>query len=256
MGYGWIRISKKFPNISPHTICSWIYFGRVPDRRFCLRPNLALSPSLSYILGVLLGDGFVYKHTVNRRKGRHDQCYTVALVTKDYEFAEKFAYALREIGLHPCIFQVKMKRKNPNWSDVWRIEATSVVLYKWFKNLNPSQIKQIARAYPADFIRGFYDSDGCLSQDKYITMHKSNKFLIELIRSLLCGFGFKTKIRIDQRQGRLPVYCIRILGGIKASKKFCELIQPSIPRKRNLSRKWSKEKNKYVSFPAESQKQG
>lgn len=62
------------------------------------QPKLTPSSSLAYILGVIMGDGYisVYK----RKEGTH---YKIGLNVKEKKFALEFLSELKQIGLNPNI---------------------------------------------------------------------------------------------------------------------------------------------------------
>lgn len=99
---------------------------------------------LSYILGVVAGDGF------------HDNGGTIGLEVKDKEFAEKFMENLTEVGLNPKSKQRGSKRA------VW---ASSQNLLNWILELESQNQKVQWLKEEGDiwkYLEGQYDSDGNL----------------------------------------------------------------------------------------------
>jgi transcriptional regulator with XRE-family HTH domain len=97
--------------------------------------------SLSYILGVIDGDGF------------HDNNGTIGLEVKDSEFAEKFVENLKALGLNPNTGQREGKEA------VW---ASSQVVVAWLQNLQ-NKVDWLSDEGDAwKYIEGQYDSDGNL----------------------------------------------------------------------------------------------
>lgn len=72
------EIAKMF-GVTRSTVYKWIREYNIPydDSRVKIKP----SPELAYVLGVLYGDGCVYR----------GKCYAIILKTKDKPFAETWA---------------------------------------------------------------------------------------------------------------------------------------------------------------------
>ena len=112
------------------------------------------SPYLGYVLGVLRGDGYVSKY--QRARGGYN--YQICLYAKDRDFTEKFAKALKEIGLNPFTFA--------NKRGFHQAVANSADFYEWYKPLDLKQIRKLIEGYEEYFARGFYESEG------HIGIHK------------------------------------------------------------------------------------
>ena len=129
-------ISKQLPvRVPPMTVYYWIT-GKS-------RPNITRikpCPGLGYLTGVLVGD------YARSRKGK-------GLHVKDREFAEYYAERYGEVT------GVKL---NVNSSDdgYWRTYENA----GWLRELWYSGLWRIvAYAYPLEFLKGLYDSEGCIS---------------------------------------------------------------------------------------------
>lgn len=143
--------------------------------------NLQQSPELTYILGVLKGDGSVWYNPANRG-------YVVRLKTSSPFFAQSFASALRQIGLNPSFWFKKY----------WHVDARSKTFYEWFKNLSLEELESSAKKFKVDFIRGFYESEGLMWHNRsggyYLRIWNKNLELLSLVRGLLKELGFNFKI--------------------------------------------------------------
>lgn len=217
-GFGPRSIIKILPN-AKGSIIGWLYLERVPGRRARLEPNLSPSPSLSYILGVLLGDGYV----TQRNKTR-----TIFLTAKDEPFCVAFYEALKEIGLNPNLWQLRTK--------MYRVAACSVAFLDWYRELALQDIGKLVIDYSEDFVRGFYDSEGSLIIWKGkpdIRIFNTNVGILKLVKKTLINLGFETSLLISRKQElkRKTLFSLRILDGKESIKGFCQLIKPSIPRK-------------------------
>ncbi len=185
-----------------------------------IKPDLSISEDISYILGVILGDGWVYnkKHS-----------YSVNLDSIDRVFCEEFKMALKRIGLNPCL--IKKNRK------VWRTTATSKLFYIWYKSLKTKDIKNIALMHPIKFVKGFYESEGCLSLYKEkkhgyryynITIANTQKTLMNLTMKLLNQLNFHPTIhKRNIEPPRKNIWAISIAKQ-KEVPIFLEIIKPCI----------------------------
>lgn len=145
------------------------------------------SSSLAYLLGVLLGDGYVCK--VRKTRGGHT--YLMGLCVKDRIFAEKFAKTLSKIRLNPYIHTEKR--------GFHRVRATSVDFYEWYKSLSLEQIRELINGFERQFVCGFYESAGSISLDKsgmlYIQIRNKRRELLSMIQDILDGWGIETRLR-------------------------------------------------------------
>lgn len=211
------RIHKIISHIPRGTIDRWIYTNSTPDYSKN-RPNLAVSPSLAYILGVLYGDGYAFVHSHN---------YHIGLRVKDKEFALAFCTAMNEINLYPSVRFQEGK--------YYRTDVSSKRFFEWFKKLTFGEVEQLITSHEIEFIRGFYDSEGCLSPRSKcktfrIYLANTNLELLYLIQKLLSKFGFKNNIREDGGTFK-KCYGLHLLGGNDEIIRFLQLVQFSIPRK-------------------------
>jgi len=185
-----------------------------------VKPDLSPSKPLSYILGVLLGDGAV------RKKG-------FTLIQNKEEFAESFADAIRSIGLDPKR-RVKEYHNN-HWGrdKMPEVSAFSVNFCEWFRSLNLDKIEDIVterKSFIKAFVRGLYESDGCHSTTTGIT--NTDKDLLEMTRRLIQKIGFSSKIydRKTSWRGNKDIYQLLIRGGEKKEEEFIRKIDPCIKR--------------------------
>jgi intein-encoded DNA endonuclease-like protein len=190
------------------------------DKRF-YKPRLECSPELSYIVGVMLGDGCCQRGKL--------ACW-VALRVRDREFAEAFRDALVKIGLRPR-FDVYSQGGKP----LYFVRAVSKIFYTWWNSLSPDEVREVALRHPADFLRGFYDSEGSWTKDATV-MYNNSLLVIQLVAEALKALGFRYSVgrrRYLTREGREPRvgYRIRILGGMSERRRFVEVVKPTIPRK-------------------------
>lgn len=191
--------------------------------------------SINYILGVLLGDGFLCE-------GKSKGIIGLGIAEKDFKFAESFRDALKDIGLNPLISKIKLKDKNPSLSDQIRVIARSTPFYKWRKSLDINEIEEfIIRdiACMKEFIRGFYESEGTIYRNCWrkqknkgnwlgLRIVNTRKEILDLVNKILLQLGFNFYKHETMKNGK-PYY---YLGIWKRSEitRFIEEINPVIKR--------------------------
>ena len=165
-------------------------------------PNLKPTAEISYILGVLLGDGFLYRNKADRR-------HSISLHAKDKDFVQEF---------HSCLSKVSHRKVSffQRGDGLWVSTVSCKPLFLFLKE-ELENIQSVADKYmPSLLIRGFADSDGgvYLTKRKYqnrtykyviIKLYNTDVSILELMKRLL-----KTQFQIFS--------CIRRGGG---SKKAC-----------------------------------
>jgi len=191
------QIAKKM-DASPMTICRQLHKFGIPTRTdwATIHPNLEPSRALAYILGVLKGDGCVSKF----RGGRTFQ-YQVILQVKSKPFTFAFKTALRKIGLHPKLDQVKQRHPQYKGRRMYRVIGRSIIFYNWYYSLSLEDIENmlLTKTFVKSFIKGFYESEGysLKAKDKHynyfrykIAMYNTDYMLLQLIKKLLQRLGF------------------------------------------------------------------
>jgi len=176
-------------------------------RSFYVHPNLNSSPTLSYVLGVLKGDGFIAR----KRRG-----LVVGLHQEDESFAESFRNALEKLNLNPYQY-------SPPSTNLIRVEANSKKFCKWYKGLG-SGFKEIACEHPKEFLKGFYESEG-LRGESEVAFRNTNKTLLRFVGELIGNLGFD--FTITQKGTWLG-----IRGGAKEWNDFLKEIDPVIRNER------------------------
>jgi transcriptional regulator with XRE-family HTH domain len=139
--------------------------------------NFDKASEISYILGVVDGDGF------------HDNNGTIGLEVKDIEFAEKFMENLTKVGLNPN------SKPSDSKQAVW---ASSQDLLNWIETLDEQNRKIQWLKEQGDiwkYLEGQYDSDGNLhpSGSPRICSYDENEK--KLVAELLNEVGVRTSIQ-------------------------------------------------------------
>lgn len=196
--------------------------------RFVAEPT----PELAYIIGVKLGDGSINRKGYNRR---------IRLQSIDPEFVSEF---------DRCLSAVLNSRRHALWVDKNRreihVEARSVLLYNFLRqppgDLRP-WVEHCRRCISA-FLRGFFDSEGSVSQEGNLTASNTNTQLLKYVQWLLAkGFGIeatglhpKTRKRsMLGRRGRIyyrNADCYEIYVRRTCRNRFLQGIGFTIRRKR------------------------
>ena len=181
-------------------------------------PVLYPSESLVYILGVLVGDGYV---TVSKDNNH----YYVCLQSISKNFVSSFKRALEDIGLHPC----KIYRDSRG---IYHAVAVSKNFVKWYKNLSLAEFKRITDSYQIAFVRGVYESEGSLFFNRQhrkfdITIANSNFETLKMVSNSLSSRGIRNTI---YKRGRtvndLQMYNLRIYQA--EVQRFLYIVKPCI----------------------------
>ncbi|RLF79430.1 DNA endonuclease [Thermococci archaeon] len=245
-GVNYSQIAERIMNekgikISRVTISRWCKGRHNPYNRIKV-VNLEPSPSLAYVTGIYFGDGSVNIHS--------DHKYRLRLKVVDKEFAEAFARALKEIGAKPHMGY----ENNITRSGRWYVESTSKSLYMFLKQPK-EKLFEVAREYPKEFLRGFFDSEGHVYVDKntfrsaYIAAYNYDLDVLDFSRELLSSLSIHSKIRVSKRAGTLVIirgkeysyksnlYELRIYR-IESVRKFATDIGFTIQRKQKKLNEW------------------
>ncbi|RLF90670.1 DNA endonuclease, partial [Thermococci archaeon] len=225
---------KKGVKISKATVMRWCK-GESDPLRKVRRINFE-SPSLAYVVGVHLGDGSVSLDDRYR--------YRIRLKVVDREFAEAFAEALKDIGLRPSLYWENDSSRVGRWV----VEAVSKELYMFLTG-SREKLFEVARRWPVEFLRGFFDSEGSVYVDKKnprigrITIGNSDLEVLELCKELLEKLGISSNIYLVKRVGDISYirgkeyrytkdFYILAIGRIASRKKFAKFVGSTIPKKR------------------------
>jgi len=231
-GLGCRRIARIL-NISKSTTRCWLngYQGKYsnPINAYHGRYT-ALTPSaeLAYIIGALLGDGNL------SARG-----YQIRLEAKDRDFVEKFSSCLTNVLNRDIPYPVW----GPRSDGLYYTSGGSRHLFEFLKQGWKDDFVLVVERYPSDFLRGLFDSEGCVSLrrrfrngqvffDRCITLSNTDVNLLVRTKNLLKKFfDINSSICISSRPRhykvcyRLGIYrCIDIL-------KYARFVGFSIQRK-------------------------
>jgi len=131
-----------------------------------------LTPELSYIIGVYLGDGCVNVGQVLYRN-KKDYCwkYEFSLGAIDKDFVDYTAKCLKKI-LGKDVMVHFQKAKNKKSQDIWRCSVANKDLCEWLKKITRNKQKIPYIIWNANnelkkyFLMGIMDSEGYVEKDK------------------------------------------------------------------------------------------
>jgi len=189
-----------------------------------VRLNLSFetwTEDFAYILGVIYGDGSVFQ--------RKDGNYVIRLHVKDEDFAEAFYQALKRLGLNPY--------KSKPSDGYWQVVGYSKDLALKLQSVIFNEIKEQEDAILVMFIRGLYDSEGCLtirkrknrpSPQSSLRILNTDKPLLNLCKDILLKLGVHACINRQSRKRDYFALCITSPYEIHS---FLRKIDSSIKRK-------------------------
>ncbi|MEM2260800.1 MAG: LAGLIDADG family homing endonuclease [Candidatus Methanomethylicaceae archaeon] len=211
------RIYEKYGEQTSITqISFWINKKHKPFRKinkFDGKP----SRELSYIIGVILGDGC---------KSFTGKNYYLILEAKDKEFPKEFGKCLAKV----------LNRKEPYkpfWNKHekrWRVVGFSILLYKFldkpFEKLKP--YIEYSKETVSAFLQAMFDGEGCIHVNKKryrreLTLHNTNKELLNYVKYLLKKYFDinTTGPHLGEKKGKLRRFPD---GRITKSSKDCYYI--------------------------------
>lgn len=178
---------------------------------------------LSYVIGVLLGDGCVYeshKTQIHWKTGNIAPTYTIELKVKDKSFAQEFAKRL-DLVLHRPENRRFHIFQSP--SGYWRTVVRNRSFGLWWKSLTNSELEDYILAFPSDFLRGVYDSEGNLTKNE-VRIFSTNPDIIHFITKASKQIGFHCRSALFRPKGtemQSPIY-----NGLSKKDLFVTSISP------------------------------
>jgi len=225
-----VRQIAKEQKVGPATIRYHLIKNDVPIQKadkWCKQyPNLETSSELAYILGVLDGDGSVRGY--NR----------IILGTKDFEFAKEFEKALLAIGLRANVIKIDQWIKNlKRQYHGWQCYAYSVVFVNWYNSLTQERKEGIAKQYPKEYLRGFFESEGSYvigpNGDVRVHFSNTNRELLMTVQRLLALLGYESKLYEFKHKSQfigqeVTAYRLNLLGSSEKKHGFVRELKPVI----------------------------
>ncbi|MEM2496739.1 MAG: LAGLIDADG family homing endonuclease [Nitrososphaerota archaeon] len=240
-GLGYRKIKKKIEelyniSLSLSTISRWCRNTRSPynGRRIPSIEFLEPSPELAYVIGVVAGDGWAFK----KRNGRH----IVGARVKDEDFIEEFSRCLGKVlNRDP-----PKPRQEKDGRLVVSVESKTLyeILQKPIDIAKITSFVEHCKECMRGFLRGFFDSEGCVRKDGSIYCFNADIQLLQYVKRILGLLGIRTTgpkiytkketLLFNERMGKTylrkkDVY--RIYIRMRDLLKFHQLVGFTIQRK-------------------------
>ena len=272
-GYGSLRISKILGFKSRSAVEEWINRGRQPyyiskkrikwsnseknkerikNLNYITQPKAVkisaqlrtkrlpesaknLSQELAYILGVLYGDGHI---SIKQRR--------VILSVIDKDFALEFRNTIEKWSSFKSRFytrNIKTNNKIKNRKIQYACYIDSIEANKFLKYFDINLLNNSNNHIKVNFLRGFFDSEGHISNSNEIIIYNSNYNLSIFVSNLLKSLNIKNKIRSTTNLNNLTnkmltMHNIKIL--IDGKESFAKKISSSLKRKQEKLAKFIK----------------
>ncbi|MBU3905277.1 MAG: helix-turn-helix domain-containing protein [Nanoarchaeota archaeon] len=222
---GSYKLGRMFA-VSHRTILNWLIEYNIPIRPREPKINFNQTPTLSYILGVISGDGSVFNYRFNKTLYSK---VNLGVISK--EFALSFNSSLRKIGFNPHMCTYKPKNGNLKYI----VEANSKNFVNWYKQLSSEKLYEIIysdKENMKSFIRGFYESEGTFRPKCCeLRIRNTNKELILLCKNIIEKLSFKTTLTCPETTSTgKPYYSLYITGGRKQQYEFIKQVNPCFKR--------------------------
>ena len=214
------------------TVSVWVRGKHLPQGR-AYRFEAKASPELAYVIGVVAGDG-----SLNVR----EYAYRVRLQATDLEFVQEF---------DRCLYKLLGSKPHNVWRGAGRneyhVEAASFLLHQFLRTpaIKLGSFIEHDETCVSSFLRGFFDSEGCVLKSRVISASNTNRPILEYIQKLLIHwFGIRSRgPYISSRKGskifcRERMYlrksdCFQIVIWPESSEVFRSRIGFTIRRKRD-----------------------
>ncbi len=169
-GLGITTISRML-NITKSTLHYWRHGINKPAT---IRWIPKASKELAYVLGALIGDGYLRFYRYH---------YFIELQVRDYDFAQMFSISLSNL--------LNKKYLKPLWNSahkMWMVSCPSKAFFTWYKKQNLDTLRQYIE-YNIEtvryFLRGLYDAEGSNYKCRQIGLWNTNAYLLKYTQHLL-----------------------------------------------------------------------
>ncbi|MFH1391544.1 MAG: LAGLIDADG family homing endonuclease [Candidatus Diapherotrites archaeon] len=161
------------------------------------------SSELSYVLGVMFGDGSLIVNTKRKE-------YVLKLEAIDRDFVEKFSGCSSKLLKKEKSFAVCYKKPRRGHSATYSVQVRSKKLFNFVKEIKKDfeNGKKFIEKFPAKFIQGLADSEGCPSISAATNFNcdvmvacSTNFSLLEFVKYLLKFFGIKSNLYLHKHKG-------------------------------------------------------
>jgi hypothetical protein len=175
-----------------------------------------MSGRLAYLIGVVIGDGYLSKPIKRKSHGGGFHWKLVITGTHDYvvRLRESFFAVFDLYG-----GRIRDERKN----DCWQLRFSSLLLHRFFSRVIglPAGRKtthgswsrlELVREHPYQFLAGLIDSDGHISSHLIGIIQKRFRFLIRIKKFAMetCGLAFHGPLVNNRKNGEVTSWIIAI----------------------------------------------
>jgi hypothetical protein len=221
----WVRglsraeIGRMF-GVTGTTILYWCKKLNVEPRAKLQEILFIPSPALSYVFGVIHGDGCVYYRPEKSR-------YTLRLSVTDLPFAESFARALRHLGLHAHTIPIKCP---PPWQPQYLTSSDCRSFCEQCHQMTLEQQLDLGYKFPREYIRGYYESEGTVKWRRTsleLAIYNTNSIKQRRLMDALVAEGLHPKWYEVPRQPFEPHIYVQLFQNLEI-RKFMAWIMPCI----------------------------
>lgn len=233
------QINIIYSNTRLNLDISKVNYSKHDKEKGMILPN-KITPKLAEEVGMQFGDGFLSAKKYDYRlKGNpyNEREYYIKYIKPLFKKLYNMEVNLRDFD-RSFGFEIYSKA-------LWEFK-TKVLGIKTSPKYDirfPEVLKVNDKNILAAFIRGLFDTDGCISfktkygYNKYypsIELSLASKELIKDVVKLLDMLGFNPSVRFDKKYGRISV------NGIGALKRYEKIIGWSSPKNLNKVNDWKK----------------
>lgn len=228
--------------------CSRSCYARAQKGIYKRNVNLSPSPVLSYILGVIFGDGCIY---YNDKR----QSWGVRLDAKDKGFVEEFREALKLLDLRPRFYTREYRYGKHNFTrKLYYTVADTKALAEFIKKIKTAitELEEIVKPYPREFLRGFFQSEGSFDRGRWtLSISNNNAFLLSICQKALNSLTFSSKVYLSNKgnnhslclYGRINcIECLKMLNEACVIPKNTDIDTSSEKIQRSLTEIYEKPK--------------
>ena len=233
--YGWgsRRIGEEL-GIKASAIKNWIHNDASPVTHMN-KPDFSKEGDLSYVAGVVEGDGWTTNYIEDDGTERHK----IGLKATSKEFVEEFQNRARNlIGTITKIYRIETDGNK----EAYEINFDNVLLYEFLEK-REKQVNNITQRNPRPFLRGVFDSEASAKiQAGVVECYNTSQPLLEQCSNYLDYLGIESSIREKETKrnkisGRSikqkkQLYVLTISSKSNV-EKFEEEVGFSIPEKNN-----------------------
>jgi intein-encoded DNA endonuclease-like protein len=197
-----------------------------------------MSPSLSYIFGVMKGDGCAYI----------SNSWFLRLDVKDEDFAREFIKHISNVepNCSPCIYQTN----RGNWIGA----VANKSLYHAYINFDSSIMEKASEEEKIMFIKGFYDSEGCSYANfpRAIYCSNTNSEFLLLIQQLLESINIASSLHKLKQKNPKHKICYHLMIHARWNiLLFNEKVGFTIKRKQDKLTNMCNNYNKTIPYTSE-----